>query len=70
MKFLGTDPKNRRVFSDFRLWSSFAAVAALKRRGGCVAATFGVVRRGSRDLIYLGRVTPPHFAKSGGNRLR
>ena len=34
MKFLGTDPKNLRVFSDFRLWSSFAAVAALKLRGG------------------------------------
>ena len=34
MNFLGTGPKKLRVFSDFRLWSSFAAVAALKRRGG------------------------------------
>ena len=71
MKFWGTDPKNLRVFTIFGLWSGYAAVAALEAKGrDSSAATFGVVRRGSSDLLYLGRVTPPHFAKSGGNRLR
>ena len=40
LEFLGTGPKNLRVFAIFALRSGFAAVAALKRRGGCVAATF------------------------------
>ena len=41
----GTHPKNLRVFHDFRLWSGFAAVAALKRRGGCVAAFTSIMFR-------------------------
>ena len=57
MKFLGTDLKNRRVFSDFRLWSSFAAVAALKRRGGGGAATFRWCGYDSKDSLYLGLVS-------------
>ena len=40
LEFLGTGPKNLRVFAICALRSGFAAVAALKRRGGCVAATF------------------------------
>ena len=39
LEFLGTGPKNLRVFAIFGLWSGFAAVAALKRRGGCVRAS-------------------------------
>ena len=36
----GTDPENLRVFRDFWLLRGFAAVAALKRRGGCKRGDF------------------------------
>ena len=39
---MGTAPKTLGFFVILRLRSRFAAVAALKRRGRCVAATFGV----------------------------
>ena len=41
------------------LQSGYAAVVALKRRGGCVAATFGVVR------IRLKRFALPRLGLSG-----
>ena len=54
MKLAGTDPKNLRVFSDFWLLRGFAAVAALKRRGGGGAATFRWCGYDWRDSLYLG----------------
>ena len=45
VEFAGTDPKNLKGFSDFRLYSRFAPVVVLTRRGGCVAETFGSARR-------------------------
>ena len=59
MESVGTHPKTLRVFRDFRFWSSFAAAAALKRRGWCVAATFGVVR------IRQARFALPRLGYSG-----
>ena len=51
----GIHPKNLRVYRNSCLWLICAAVAALKRKGGCGAATFG--GRGSRDLLYLNNVS-------------
>ena len=56
-EFVGNGPQKPWVFEIFGLWSGYEAVAALKRRGGCVVATFGVVRRGWRDSLYLGLVS-------------
>ena len=54
---VGTGPKNFRGFRDFRLWSGFAAVAVLKRRGGGGAATFRWCGYDWRDSLYLGLVS-------------
>ena len=54
---VGTDPKKLRVFSDFWLLQGLAAVAALKRRGGCGAATFRWCGYDWRDSLYLGLVS-------------
>ena len=57
-EFLGTDPKNLRIFSDFGLWSGYAAVAELKLRGGFQARHMVVVSpfmnsRGTSVEIWL-----------------
>ena len=40
LEILGTDPKNLRVFRDFRLWSGFAAVAAWSEGAGAARRLF------------------------------
>ena len=57
-KIWGQTPKTLGFLVIFG-FNGCAAVAALKRRGGCVAATFGVVR------IRLARVALPRLGYGG-----
>ena len=53
----GTTPKTLWFFVIFGLWSGFAAVAALERRGGGGAATFRWCGYDWRDSLYLALVS-------------
>ena len=54
VKFWGRTPKTLRFFVIFGLWSGFAAVAVLKRRGGGGAETFRWSGYDWRGSLYLG----------------
>ena len=56
-KFWGQTPKTLGFLVILGLQSGFAAVAALKRRGGCGAATFRWCGYDWRDSLYLGLVS-------------